>query len=107
LQDHRRTAGALQHQAFAVAAHGAGVVPYGLLSGGEPAQAIEIFKLATVLYPSSANSFDSLAEAYEQRGDKANAILHYQRSLQLNPKNDNAKQHLELLGAAAQAATGS
>jgi dienelactone hydrolase len=79
---------------------------YGMLRAGEPAQAIEIFRLATVLYPSSANTFDSLAEAYEQQGDKPNAILHYQRSLQLNPKNDNAKQHLELLGAAAQAVTG-
>jgi dienelactone hydrolase len=78
---------------------------YGLLGAGEPAQAIEIFKLATVLYPSSANSFDSLAEAYERRGDKPNAIMHYQRSLQLDPKNENAKQHLELLGAVAQAVT--
>jgi dienelactone hydrolase len=79
---------------------------YGLLRAGEPAQAIEIFKLATVLYPSSANTFDSLAEAYEQGGDKPNAILHYRRSLQLDPKNDNARQHLELLGAAAQARAG-
>jgi dienelactone hydrolase len=73
---------------------------YGLLRAGEAAQAVEIFRLATVLYPSSANTFDSLAEAYEQGGDKPNAILHYRRSLQLDPKNGNARQHLELLGAA-------
>jgi len=79
---------------------------YGLLQAGEPAQAIEIFKLATLLYPSSANAFDSLAEAYEGRGDKPNAILHYQRSLQLNPQNDNARRHLALLGTAAQPAAG-
>jgi len=72
---------------------------YGLLHAGQAAQAVEIFKLATVLYPSSWNAFDSLAEAYELRSDKPNAILHYQRSLQLEPANDNARQHLQALGA--------
>ena len=42
-----------------------------------------------------------LAVACEQRGDRPNAILHYQRSLQLDPNNDNARQHLKQLGAAA------
>jgi len=72
---------------------------YALLHAGQTAQAVEIFKLATLLYPSSWNAFDSLAEAYELRGDKPNAILHYQRSLQLDPRNDNARQHLQGLGA--------
>ena len=72
---------------------------YALLHAGQAAQAVEIFKLATLLYPSSWNAFDSLAEAYELRGDKPNAILHYQKSLQLDPHNDNARQHLQALGA--------
>lgn len=72
---------------------------YALLHGGQAAQAVEIFKLATVLYPSSWNAFDSLAEAYALRGDKPNAILHYQKSLQLEPGNDNARQRLQALGA--------
>jgi dienelactone hydrolase len=77
---------------------------YGLLRAGQAAQAVEIFKLATILYPASGNAFDSLAEAYEGRGDKPNAILHYQRSLQLDPGNDNARAHLQALGAPEAAA---
>jgi dienelactone hydrolase len=80
---------------------------YGLLRAGQPAQAIAIFKLATTLYPASGNAFDSLAEAYEQQGDKPNAILHYQRSLQLDPDNDNARAHLQTLGAPARNEAGS
>jgi len=70
---------------------------YGLLRAGKAAQAVEIFKLATLLYPASGNAFDSLAEAYEGRGDKPNAVLYYQRSLQLDPGNDNAREHLRRL----------
>lgn len=59
--------------------------------------AIAIFKLNIELFPSSANVYDSLGEAYMDKGDKANAILFYQKSLQLDPGNDNAKQRIEKL----------
>ena len=59
--------------------------------------ALEIFKINTQLFPASANTYDSLAEAYMNKGDKGNAILFYQRSLQLNPGNDNARQMIEKL----------
>ena len=79
---------------------------YGLLRAGQTAQAVEIFKLATLLHPASGNAFDSLAEAYEGRGDKPDAILHYQRALQLDPDNDNAREHLRALGAPVPARVG-
>ncbi len=59
--------------------------------------AIEIFTVNTKLFPASANTFDSLAEAYMNKGDKKNAILFYQKSLQLDPGNENAKKMIEKL----------
>jgi CubicO group peptidase (beta-lactamase class C family) len=70
---------------------------YLLLQQEKPRQAIEIFKLAVSLYPKSANTYDSLAEAYEIAGDRALAIKNYRRSLELNPKNVNAVDHLKTL----------
>ncbi|MGX4640546.1 dienelactone hydrolase family protein [Massilia sp. SYSU DXS3249] len=76
---------------------------YGLLRAGQPRQAVQIFRLATLLHPDSANAFDSLADGLEQAGDKAGAIAHYRRSLKLNPGNRNAEARLQMLGAARQA----
>lgn len=65
--------------------------------------AIEIFKLNVILYPQSANTYDSLGEAYELDGDKAQAIRNYRRSLELDPKNGNAVEHLKTLDPAGAA----
>jgi dienelactone hydrolase len=73
---------------------------YKLLGAGERKGAIAVLKLVTVLHPDSGNAYDSLAEAYEANADKALAIENYQRSLQLDPSNSNAENHLKALGAA-------
>lgn len=78
---------------------------YTLLHAKRARPAIEIFKLATVLYPESANTWGSLAEAYADDNDKPRAIENYRRSLQLNPKNRNAEQRLKALGAPAEVKT--
>jgi CubicO group peptidase (beta-lactamase class C family) len=70
---------------------------YQLLEEGEDSQSIAIFKLTAALYPKSGNAYDSLAEAYEMSGDKPRAIENYTRSLELDPKNTNAVQHLQKL----------
>ncbi len=54
-------------------------------------QSIRIFEFATSIYSSSANLFDSLGEAYLFKGDTANAILNYKKSLDLNPQNEAAE----------------
>ena len=72
---------------------------YQLLRAGNQRGAIAVLALVTTLHPDSGNAHDSLAEAYEAAQDKPQAIQHYQRSLQLDPKNSNAVQHLKLLGA--------
>jgi CubicO group peptidase (beta-lactamase class C family) len=71
---------------------------YILLQTGKTKEAIEVLKLNTRLYPEGANTFDSLAEAYEAAGNKALAIQNYRRSLVLNPANKNASDHLLKLG---------
>ncbi len=58
---------------------------------------IAIFKLAVILYPESANLFDSLAEGYLFLGDKKNAIKNFEKSLELNGGNQNAINRLKQL----------
>lgn len=70
---------------------------YLLVSQKKPAEALEIFKLNVYLYPKSGNTYDSLAEAYQNAGNKELAIYNYQQSLKFNPKNDNAIKQLEAL----------
>lgn len=42
--------------------------------GGKPKEALEIFKLNVLLYPNSANVYDSVAEAYAVNGNRGLAI---------------------------------
>ena len=59
--------------------------------------AIELFKFIVELYPASANAYDSLGEAYMVAGDKAMAVRNYEKSLELNANNQNAKEMLKRL----------
>jgi imidazolonepropionase-like amidohydrolase len=61
--------------------------------------AIAIFKLSVEAYPRSYNTYDSLAEAYMDDGDKQLAIENYQKSLQINPGNTNGVKMLKKLNA--------
>lgn len=67
---------------------------YQLINGHKYKEAIRILQLNTEVYPQSANTWDSLGEAYMNAGDKAQAIASYQKSLRLNPKNANAVKML-------------
>ena len=68
---------------------------YRLLGNNKLKKAIEIFKFVVSEYPESANAYDSLGEAYMKAGEKELAIRNYERSLELDPKNENAKKMLE------------
>jgi tetratricopeptide (TPR) repeat protein len=61
------------------------------------ADAARIFELNVAAYPRSANTYDSLGEAYMDEGDKAKAVANYRKSLQLNPNNRNGAAMLEKL----------
>jgi len=70
---------------------------YNLLSKNKIDDAIKVFKLNTELFPAAFNTWDSLAEAFMTSGSKEKAIEYYQKSLDLNPENDNAKKYLSSL----------
>jgi CubicO group peptidase (beta-lactamase class C family) len=57
--------------------------------------AIKIFELNTKAFPTSSNTFDSLGEAYLQKGDSELAKLNYRRALELDPTNVHAKKMLD------------
>src|SRR4030095_5316631 len=73
------------------------ILGYELLQAGKNKEAIEIFKLNVEQYPKAFNTYDSLGQAYMINGDKKLAIKNYEKSLKLNPENDNAVKMLEKL----------
>ncbi len=70
---------------------------YDLLAMKRVKDAIEVFKLNVEDYPQSANTYDSLGEAYMNNGDKELAIKNYERSVELNPNNTNGIEMLKKL----------
>ncbi len=70
---------------------------YAILQGGvtDPDLALDVFRLNTVAYPQAFNTWDSLAEGYFEKGDHGKAVEYYEKSLQLNPDNDNARRMLD------------
>jgi CubicO group peptidase (beta-lactamase class C family) len=72
-------------------------VGYSLLREKRTADAIAVFKVNVELYPQSANAYDSLGEAYMANGEKELAVASYKKSLELNPKNQNAVNMLKKL----------
>lgn len=68
---------------------------YQLIEQNMNKEALQIFQLNILLFPKSANVYDSYAETLELLGNRKEAIKNYSRSLELNPKNDNARQFLE------------
>lgn len=70
---------------------------YHLLDDKDYRDAIEVLKWNVAEYPDDANSYDSLGEAYMDAGMRDLAITNYERSLKLNPANDNAVTRLKRL----------
>ena len=73
---------------------------YQLLQMKRVKDAIEIFKLNVEMYPQGFNTYDSLAEAYAENGDKQLAIQNYKKVLELNPKAPGAAEKLKKLETA-------
>jgi hypothetical protein len=59
--------------------------------------AIGMFELCVAEHPESANAYDSLGEGYLAAGEKELAIRNYEKTLELDPGNDNARRMLEEL----------
>lgn len=72
---------------------------YELLGERRFAAAIAVLELDTAAYPGSANTWDSLAEAHLESGDRERAIELYRKALAVDPKARNAAIMLARLGA--------
>lgn len=70
----------------------------GLVRSGRSDAAIKVLELNTMLYPTSANTWDSLGYAHLQSGDKDRAREHYRKALAIDPEFGSAKAALEKLG---------
>lgn len=71
--------------------------PYRFAEERKYQQALETFKLNTELFPDSWNVYDSYGEILLLLGRKDEAIKMYEKSVQLNPKNEGGKKILEQL----------
>jgi CubicO group peptidase (beta-lactamase class C family)/predicted transcriptional regulator YdeE len=78
---------------------------YRLLYSGNESGAIEVFQRNVRDYPQSANTYDSLGEAYMNTGQKDLAIQNYETTLQMKADNPNAVERLKKLKGDGQQAT--
>jgi tetratricopeptide (TPR) repeat protein len=67
-----------------------------LLSEKKPDQALVLFKLNAEENPHSPRSYFALGEAYFQMGNKEQAIVNFEKSLELNPKFYEVSERLKL-----------
>lgn len=59
--------------------------------------AFNVFSINTLLYPTSPNTWDSLAEAYAVTGDKEKAKYYYRKKLMLQPGDEATLKKLAAL----------
>jgi glyoxylase-like metal-dependent hydrolase (beta-lactamase superfamily II) len=70
---------------------------YQLINQNKLKEAIEIFKMNVELFPEAWNVYDSLGEGYMLIGENELAIQYYEKSMQINPDNDNGAAMLKRL----------
>ena len=58
-------------------------------------EALRVFKLNTEMYPNEYNTWDSYGECLLVLGKIEDGIKAYEKSLELNPNNKNAKEIIE------------
>lgn len=74
------------------------IAGYQLLQKDQAKEAAVVFELAIQAFPNAFNVYDSYGEALMALGENAKAIENYQKSIELNPGNENGKRKLEELG---------
>jgi CubicO group peptidase (beta-lactamase class C family) len=68
---------------------------YEMLENDYPAQALETFKLNTFLFPASDNVYESYGEGLLQIGKRDEAVRMFEKTLKINPQNEDAQKMLE------------
>ena len=69
-------------------------IGYELLFSDQIQKAIDVFDFAITEYPENANLYDSLGQVYFENEQYDKAMMNYKKSLELNPKNDNAEAYI-------------
>ncbi len=72
---------------------------YQMINAKKLEDAVALFTFNTEQHPDSWNAYDSLGEAFLDSGRYDLAVLNYQRSLALNPKNSGAFETLKKASA--------
>lgn len=70
---------------------------YSFLENGEKELALNIFRINTVLYPNSANTYDSYGDGLKGAGNTKDAIANYKKALKLDPNNKETAAKLAAL----------
>jgi tetratricopeptide (TPR) repeat protein len=65
---------------------------YSYLQGGKTEMAIAVFSFNVKQFPHSSNVYDSLGEALMKAGRMQESIWNYQKSIDLDPTNENARE---------------
>lgn len=71
---------------------------YAYLGENKLEAALAVFSINMMEFPNSSNVYDSYGEALMKNGQQAEAIVNYQKSLELNPANLNAVDMLAKMG---------
>ncbi len=68
---------------------------YELLGEGKTKEAIQVFQLQVSEFPTSANAYNSLGEGFYLNNQYNLSIANYEKSLELNPKNNNSMEMIK------------
>ena len=68
-----------------------------LQSEGRSAEAIAVYELNAEYFPESPSIAFSLGMLYEQQGETETAMRHYERAMELSPRDKRAQERLEAL----------
>lgn len=74
---------------------------YALAGDGLSAEALEVMKVNTLLFPASFNTYDSYGDLLKRAGKKQEAVWMYERAIALNPNNEGGKKALAELKASS------
>ncbi|WP_313256218.1 tetratricopeptide repeat protein [Stenotrophomonas acidaminiphila] len=75
---------------------------YKFLRAGRKDEAVSVFEWGVAAYPGSANTHDSLGEAYRAAGRLDEARESYRTALKLDPASRSARAALDAMGAGKQ-----
>ncbi|HPQ39396.1 MAG TPA: serine hydrolase [bacterium] len=85
-------------EALEYSEHRINLLGYRYMENGEMDKALAVFQLNTEMSPDSANVWDSLGEAWKNKGQKEKSIAAYTEALKRNPKMASARKMLTELG---------